>query len=220
VLIIAAYIIYEQQVPFSERYHNETLAFQLRIDKNLVGPYAVFFGDSHIQGLAVQELNMPAINFGIGSDTSQGVLNRLSLYESTNNALFIYLAVGFNDLKDRSNEKILLTFGKIIEGLPGDKPVFISLLPPIDEKVFRKVNVTNSRINRLNEALVKFQKTYNNVTIVNPGLKLIDSAGSLRKQYHIGDGVHLSPQGYAVMIDYLNQTFRQRSLINSDQRVF
>ncbi len=206
----------KEKESFSNRYHNETLAFQLRIDRNLTGSYAIFFGDSHVQGLAVQELAIPSVNFGIGSDTTQGVLQRLPLYESIDDALLIYLAIGFNDLKDTADEDILQNFRVILESLPHNKVVALSLILPIDEEFFIHTDVTNSRINQLNRSLEELQYAYSNVEVVMPGGKLVNHNGNLNRQYHIGDGIHLNSLGYAVMIDYLKTEFQKLLLINRD----
>lgn len=181
-------------------------------NKRTAALFSEAISDSHIQGLAVQELIVPAVNYGIGSDTTQGVLNRLPLYASVSNASFIYLAIGFNDMKSRSDKDILTTFERILAILPEHKPVVISLLLPIDEDVFKAKGVSNNRISRLNKALMVIFKRFENVITIQPGAKLIDDRRMLSKQYHIGDGVHLNPMGYAIIIDYINQRLEQLSL--------
>jgi len=94
-LIIGILLFCKKQNIDVEFYRNEVLAFQLRVDKNLTEEYLIFIGDSHIQGLAVQEISSKSINYGIGADTTLGVLNRASKYQSvlTSAAVIFHIVI-------------------------------------------------------------------------------------------------------------------------------
>ena len=46
----------------------------------------IFIGDSITQGLATSAVSNQSVNYGIGSDTTLGVLKRLPYYNSMNSA--------------------------------------------------------------------------------------------------------------------------------------
>jgi len=97
-----------------------------RIDSNVPSGSAIFIGDSITQGLCVSAVFTPSVNYGIGSDTTLGVLKRLPKYESLNRASMVILEVGINDLKRRKDEEILSNYSSILKLIPSHMPVIIS----------------------------------------------------------------------------------------------
>ena len=83
------------------------LKYHMRMDGNVPNNSVVFIGDSITQGLAVTAVASPSINCGISCDTSYGVLKRIRRYKSIENASAVVIAIGVNDMKYRSNKKIL-----------------------------------------------------------------------------------------------------------------
>ena len=101
-------------------HYDQMLAFHLRQDQNLPEGLVYFIGDSHIQGLATQSVSRRSVNYGIGSDTTAGVLKRLSKYQSLKNAKAVVLGIGFNDLKERDNIQIISNIKKILDEIPNN----------------------------------------------------------------------------------------------------
>ena len=121
------------------------LAFQKRVDEQLSADSVIFIGDSLIQGLAVSEIAPNSVNYGIGADTTLGVLTRLGFYKSLSRARIIFIMIGLNDLKRRSNAEIITNYQKILEAMPKDRAVIIGAILPVDEKV-SQVGSRNKRI--------------------------------------------------------------------------
>ena len=62
------------------------------------------------------------VNYGIGGDTSLGLLNRLEYYNSLKKADKILVAIGINDfIFNRTSKEIIGNYAKIFELLPKDK---------------------------------------------------------------------------------------------------
>jgi hypothetical protein len=70
---------------------DEMVAFHQRQDQQLPPDLFYFIGDSYVQGLAVQSITLSSVNLGIGSDTTDGVLRRLTVYKSLVSAKAIFL---------------------------------------------------------------------------------------------------------------------------------
>ena len=186
-----------------DAFHLNQLEFHKRVDKNLRPGVTLFFGDSHVQGLAVSSVTGHSANFGIGGDTTIGLLRRLPYYGSTGRAKSIVISIGFNDLKRRSNDEILDRLGAIVGQLPRQVPVILCAVKPVDEKASGRENI-NRRIYRLNEAYASIAERHSHVFFV--GIPAITREnGSLAPEYHIGDGIHLSREGYSIWIDQLQQ---------------
>jgi len=189
-----------QKNEFSHYYH-QMLAFHDRVDKNLTENTVLFIGDSHIQGLAVSSVISNSVNFGIGGDTTKGVINRLPYYTHIFKSKQVILAIGYNDLKVRSLAEIIENFQTILNFFPSRVHIVVSAVHPIDEE-FVKISIDNEQIKALNFRVFQLSQEYENVTFISIA-EDITTKGALSKKYHIGDGVHLNKAGYDVWITKL-----------------
>ncbi len=175
------------------------------IDPLLPEGITLFIGDSITQGLATQAIIAPSINYGIGRDTTQGVLLRLPYYQSIHRAKGIVLAVGVNDLRHRSNTEIVENYQKILDYFPQDKKIFVSSILPLDGRARESAITKNPRIMAINRSLKMLTKNYKNAVFINAHPILKDTDGNLKRDYHVGDGVHLSEMGYVAWINILKE---------------
>lgn len=180
------------------------LSYHKRMDNNVPNKSVVFIGDSIMQGLYVSAVAYPSVNYGIGSDTTLGVLRRLPEYRSIDRASTVVLAIGINDMQRRSNKEILKNYRSIIERISENTPIVISAILPIDEKSRQEWQGRNQdRIKTLNSSLKYIANTDSRIVFVDAGPLLVDASGNLADQYHDGDGVHLNSQGNAIWINVL-----------------
>ena len=156
----------------------------------------VFIGDSIMQGLCVAAVSPKAVNYGIGGDTTAGVLHRLETYRpALDRASAVVIAIGVNDLLVRRNQDILSSHARILGSLPG-VPVVISSVLPVDESMSRDRLGWNKRIVDLNHSLKRLALTDVRFEFVdNQSTFDRDSDGTLDAQCHIGDGLHLNSFG-------------------------
>ena len=190
--------------PEITQHYHRMLHYHRRMDGNVPEGAILFIGDSITQGLCVSAIASPAVNYGIGSDTTTGVLQRLPYYNSIGRASAVVLAIGINDMKRRSNDEILENYRAIIAQIPKTIPVIVSAVLPLDEESRDDWQGRNQkRIKTLNSNIVNLAMVENNVFFVDAGPLLIDEAGNLADVYHDGDGVHLNSRGNAIWIDAL-----------------
>lgn len=175
--------------------------FQARVGKNLPSNAVLFIGDSHIQGLAVSAITAHAVNYGIGNDTTVGVMARLPGEKLLTRSRAVVLAIGFNDLRYRDNRAIIANIVKILQRIPETTKVVLCAIFPVGKMV--SVNSDyNERIVGINASMQRLPSRYANVTY----LSIFDdltSDGILKPEYHLNDGIHLSPKGYDVWINQL-----------------
>lgn len=186
-------------------YYRQMLTIHSRMDGNVPDRSVIFIGDSCIQGLAVSAVANPSVNYGIGYDTTEGVLRRIPVYESIGRARAVVIAVGGNDMKLRSDEEILANMNAIFHRMSPVTPVIVSAILPRDEEVKGVPQGVNSRIRDLNSKLKGLSKESGNISFVDPSPMLVDGKGSLGDEFHAGDGVHLNSRGYSVWIKLLAQ---------------
>lgn len=190
-------------------YYHELVSFQERVASNLDANSVLFIGDSLIQGLATSVIVEGAVNFGIGNDTTVGVLKRLAAYESVYQADFIVIAIGLNDFKYRDHQDILKNYRAILTKLATVKTVIVSAILPVDEHLF--FHVKNDEINQFNSALAALTSHYSNTIYLDISNQLIShqADGNLAKKFHIGDGVHLNQSGNSLWISHLKDVIEQ-----------
>ncbi|MCE5302303.1 MAG: GDSL-type esterase/lipase family protein [Planctomycetaceae bacterium] len=178
-----------------------------RMDANVPGGSAIFIGDSITQGLCVNAVTIPSVNYGIGSDTTAGVLNRLPKYRSLERASVVIYAIGVNDIRLRDNADILKNYRNILQKTTRDCPIVLSAVLPIDGTI-QQFPAFNSRIRTLNQELQHLCAADPRCVFVNAGAKLTDQTGNLSKKFHNGDGIHLNCAGYTVWIAALKDAIK------------
>jgi lysophospholipase L1-like esterase len=189
----------------AQAHYRVMLGYHKTIDAATEAGAVVFVGDSITQGLNTQAVARSSVNFGIGSDTTQGAIERLPRYASAARARAVVVAIGVNDLAVRSNEQILENYRTIASLIPAHVPVVFSAIHPLDEGAGNRWVGLNPRIKALNSGLEQFTKTSDRLIFANAGAELSDSLGNLRSECHVGDGVHLSAEGYALWIEVLGR---------------
>lgn len=189
--------------PNMGQFYDNMLGSHLQMDGSVAAGSVIFLGDSITQGLNVAAVTHPAINYGIGMDTTEGLLQRIPQYQSLSRASKIVLNIGINDLirTNRSNSKILETYKLILEALPEDIPVLVHGIFPVDGRL--GFAGFNTRINALNEG-IKALADNQGFAYSALGEQFKDGSGNLQPTLHNGDGLHLSTTGYRLWIKALS----------------
>jgi lysophospholipase L1-like esterase len=176
----------------------ETLFEALPLHPNSI----VFLGDSITESANWGELlqNPRAINRGIASDTTEGVLGRIDqIYALEPSSVF--LMIGINDLNFGIDiETIIANYDRIFDGLdqhlPNSKIYLQSVLPVNKDWVKSKVNKSVPRLNKL--LLDRAQsRGYQYIDIFS---LFTDDTGHLKSSLS-NDGIHLLGQGYTIWRD-------------------
>lgn len=187
----------------SEHYYRMR-AYHQRIDPLVPEGATLFIGDSLTQGLATSAVSASSVNYGIGADTTFGVLQRLPKYTSILSAKAIVMAIGVNDLVWRPLPEIVENYRQILLLLPKTAHIVVSAVLPVDEnRPF--VAYSNQKIFELNAHLKVLSAYHANAIYIDAGQSLMDELGNLKDEYHRGDGVHLSEAGYRIWIARLKQ---------------
>jgi lysophospholipase L1-like esterase len=185
-------------------FYNKLVTHQLRLDKNVPKKSIIYFGDSLIQELCVNAISTNGINYGIGGDTTYGLLRRIQKYQSIADARAIIIAIGMNDIQYRLEKDIVNNYKKILSYLPDNIPIIINAILPVDEPTSKKR--INAVIRGINAELRKLSATsLQKIYFVDSTTKLADSNGNLSFYVHAGDGVHLNECGNRIWIQDLKQ---------------
>lgn len=165
----------------------------------------IFLGDSlteysYFEEIFVEEL---VINRGIGSDTTDGILNRLEeVIES--NPEKIFLMIGINDIGNGlSTEEIVENYISILDYIYANSPItqiyIQSVLPcnsDLMEDNLRNANRTATNITDLNDALISLANDRRCVYLDYYSYFLDDN--NQMAEVFTEDGVHLTQEGYTL----------------------
>ena len=151
-------------------------------------------GDSITDGAEWQELfkNHAVVNRGIGGDTTEGVLNRMSSIISSNSEK-AFIMIGINDFgRGDSVNDVYSNYQQIIKELKSNQ-----IMPYIQSTILANGNAArlNSSISELNIKLKELAAKEGLVYVdLNEGL----SSNGILKNEFTRDGVHLNGKGYFV----------------------
>lgn len=184
-------------------FRNKMLGFHRGMDGSIPDNAVLFIGDSITQSLATSAVSPLSVNLGIGSDTTSGVLSRLGTYKSINRAHLIVVGVGINDIHQGvDHADTLNNFKNILTNIPSSKTVVVTAVLPIgvsaEKSFFSNVNIIS-----LNDKIENVIREHENVSFLDTHSAFLDDAGYMKAAFHNGDGVHLSDEGYALLIKLL-----------------
>ncbi len=184
-------------------HYRTMLRYQIRMDGNVPDHSVIFIGDSLTEGLCTDAVISPSVNYGIGSDTTAGVLARLPEYHSLERAAAVVLEIGVNDMNFRSNAEIIQNYRRILKSFPDGVPVICVGVLPVNESIYHGPAVTNARIRDLNAAIKTLCSENPHWLFLDSGASLVDNAGNLSAPFQDGDGIHLNSAGNRIWIERL-----------------
>lgn len=176
-------------LPFSPYYYHKVSFFeQFKTDAE-----TIMIGDSITDG-ADWHIMFPEkkiLNFGIGGDTTVGILNRLDIVCKLKPKK-VFIMIGINDFSGINNNvnEVFSNYSKIIEELQ-----LCNIEPFIQSTILggNRVSNLNNKINLLNQNLKELAKD-KNLKFINLNEKLSPD-GVLDSKYSLDD-VHLNGEGY------------------------
>lgn len=163
------------------------------------GKYTLFIGDSITKGFNLKEyfVNPYLVNRGIFFDTTYGLLHRIEDNANNLNTEKVFLMIGYNDLRYRTNEEIVKNIAEITKQIKTESIYVQSLLPT---KASQKE--INKRIIEINMHLRKFcdRNKYRYVDLYS---RFVTEEGGINPKYS-RDGVHPNFFGYRLWAEVIS----------------
>lgn len=176
------------------------LTHHLRADTSVPRGAVIFLGDSMVQGLATAAVAPLGVNYGIGGETTEGLLRRLPRYHSLARAAGIVIGSGVNDLSIPDESTTEANIARILDALPPGVPVVLSAILPLDSAARAGYASGNARIERVNARLRALAAVRARVRFADVPGNMRAPDGRLLARLHDGDGLHLNAAGYAKWI--------------------
>lgn len=192
-------------------YYHRVLGYHSRSVDVVPDGAVIFIGDSITQGLSVAAVHPLGVNYGIGGDTTRGVLERLETYlPALRRAGAIVVAVGINDGQYRCVEEAIRNYDQILDTLPQDRRVVVSAILPFTNEKHGTEILDPKWVERFNSELEHLASEREWVEFVDASKGLdADNDGRLDAPFQVGDGVHLNSTGYAVWIPCLKNAIQK-----------
>lgn len=187
----------ENSIPPSSKW---ITSIHARVDGQVPDGALIFLGDSNTHSFLVSNVSSNAVNYGIGGDTTSGLLGRVKDYKSITRACGVVVAIGTNDVKyHRKPNETLKDYDAILNSIPAKVPVLVLAVFPQFSSTGK-----NKAIESLNVELGELALNHSNVHFLNVNSRLIDETGGLADAY-AADGVHLNPKGYRILATELRR---------------
>jgi lysophospholipase L1-like esterase len=193
--------------PAETSYHqlrHETLVAQVA---QTGGGRVYFIGHSQIEALDAAQVDERALNLGIGGDIIAHMIRRMADYGSLGDAGAVIFGIGINDLNDVTPQEMKKRAQAVIAMVPVNVPIVWSLALPADDQIWKSLR--REKIVALNAAWKDLCSGRAKCVLSSAEHLLADKDGRLKPENHIGDGLHLSPQGYGIWRAVLTDDLRK-----------
>lgn len=146
-------------------------------------------------------------NRAIGGDVSRGLLFRFQEDVLDLNPRGIVLLIGGNDLSAlQPTDQTARNIGRMLDAIRtwnASVPVILCTLPPRDST---KAPIKHSELLKLNTSIKQLAAAHENVTILDLFPLFATADGQPRAELFTKDRLHISPAGYQVLRDAVNDS--------------
>lgn len=167
----------------------------------------VFIGDSIVQEMPIRQITPDGENYGIAGDTTKGVIDRLDTISILNKAYAIVIHIGINDFWFYGKDKIVDYYKILLDIIPKNTTTVINSILPIDEDY--ESLPYNHQIDETNKRIEELCQNHQHLHYCDSNSRMKNSAGYLDRDFHIGDGLHLSELGYLMLIQSIASKLKQ-----------
>ena len=172
---------------------DQIVATQNRVDAFVPRGAVVLAGDSIMAVVPARWIDPLAVNYALGGWQIPWVRARLPQLGSLADARALVLHVGTNDMAVRSPESAAAEMAALLRALPAQLPVLVCGVPPIEPARCR--DRPREKIEQLNQLLAPIVSARPRTALLPLRPVLGDARGTLRADFDVGDGLHLTAAG-------------------------
>jgi lysophospholipase L1-like esterase len=166
------------------------------VDATVPEGATLFLGDSITMFFATSALAAHAVNYGIGWQRTDQLIDSMDRYPSMARAARVVVTIGTNDLLQHRSEGIESRYRTILAKIPGHASIVMSSIPPLGGSLFRDQGISVDDVHRVvasaqaaceADRRCRFVNAYQALTVQDnpvPGVLMADD-------------IHLTAQGYA-----------------------
>ena len=167
-----------------------------QVDATVPEGATLFLGDSITMFFATSALAAHAVNYGIGWQRTDQLIDSMDRYQSMARAARVVVTIGTNDLLQHRSHGIESRYRAILAKIPAHASIVMSSIPPLGNSLFRDQGIAVDDVRRVVASAqaaceadhrCRFVNTYEALSVHGHPVP-----GALR-----ADDIHLTPQGYA-----------------------
>lgn len=173
-----------------------------QMDPSVPAGATLFLGDSITMCLSTAAVTAHGVNYGIGWQRSDQLLESMDLYHSIERAARVVVTIGTNDLLQGRAAGIGSRYRAILAMIPARTEVVLSSIPPLGNTAFPGRQIDADQVREV----VASAKS---VCAADRRCRFVDAYQALTDQGQplpgvlLADGIHLAPKGYGLWIDAL-----------------
>jgi len=173
-----------------------------QMDPSVPAGATLFLGDSITMCLSTAAVTAHGVNYGIGWQRSDQLLESMDIYHSLERAARVVVTIGTNDLLQGRATGIESRYRAILAKIPARTEVVLSSIPPLANTAFPGRQIDPGQVHEV----VASAKT---VCAADRRCRFVDAYQALTAQGRplpgvlLADAIHLSPKGYGLWIDAL-----------------
>lgn len=169
----------------------------------------MFFGDSIVQAMPVCLASPFGINLGYGGSSTRRLLHHMlrpAYRAALERASAGVILTGPNDVGnigyygswENAADTVVIMFANHIRNWITGRWVLVCPMPG-DQRVPGMPQYYNAAMQRIGAGLISAFAQRQHVSVLSLWSDMVDETGNLKASFHIGDGQHLSSDGYAVL---------------------
>lgn len=167
------------------------------VDQDVEEGAVLFFGDSHVQGLAVTSVHDKAVNFGIGWQNSKELSAAFGSYASMKRASAVVIMIGTNDIVQGIEDGYGARLASILSAIPENQKTVVVAPPPLGISTYYQHQISPNAVEVLGLEAKGACAARVGCKFVNPFV------GADRTHVLEEDGIHLSAKGRQILISAL-----------------
>ena len=128
------------------------------------------------------------------------------------------IMMGTNDLMGAQASAVAEKYNKYIEGILQENPGVVIYIQSCTPRRGTKNadSLSNDKINELNNLMMEYANSHNDVFYIDISTPLMDSEGNLNQSYSSDGYVHLNIQGYSIwvnrVVDYVRAMYLEKAV--------
>ena len=193
-------------------FYRQMVGHHARVARAVAPGAVLFLGSSSVQGLNVLRVTPRGINFGIGGDTTGGLLDRLDKLPLAK-AGAVVLAIGRNDLVHGAPAEALRSFEQILAAIPASVPVFVNGTQPVAPPAeFPWLKTPRNSVERFNAGIRQRCEARAGCSYIPLDQVLAGPDGYFLARFRERDGLHLNRAGYRRWMAMLREALESRGI--------
>ncbi len=179
---------------------------QARMDPAVPAGATIFLGDSLTVGLVTAALAPYTVNYGIGGQRSDQLIESMDIYESMGRAGRVVITIGTNDLLQGQEAGIEGRYRAMLSKIPGGTAVVMNSVPPLGDVVVAGRRIDDADVRKVVVCARAVCEADRRCRFVDSHEALTTSGGP-KPGVLLGDHIHLSPMGYRLWIQAMRPAF-------------